>query len=88
MNYKVSVVTPFHNVDMGMFEKCAESMRQQTIGFENVEWIIVVHNSGGHTFMHSPQSTHLLSATIAFPFRMRMAPVGQDRMQVVHPWHR
>lgn len=45
MNYKVSVVTPFHNVDMGMFEKCAESMRQQTIGFENVEWIIVVHNS-------------------------------------------
>ncbi|MBQ8705884.1 MAG: GH3 auxin-responsive promoter family protein [Paludibacteraceae bacterium] len=42
--YKVSVVTPFHNVDMGMFEKCAESMRCQTIGFENVEWIIVVHN--------------------------------------------
>ena len=43
--YKVSVVTPFHNVDMGMFEKCAESMRAQTIGFENIEWIIVVHNS-------------------------------------------
>ena len=42
--YKVSVVTPFHNVDMGMFEKCAESMRCQTIGFENIEWIIVVHN--------------------------------------------
>ena len=29
---------------MGMFEKCAESMRAQTIGFENIEWIIVVHN--------------------------------------------
>ena len=42
--YKVSVVTPFHNVDMGMFEKCAESMRAQPIGFENIEWIIVVHN--------------------------------------------
>ncbi len=42
--YKVSVVTPFHNVDMGMFRKCAESMRCQTIGFENIEWIIVVHN--------------------------------------------
>ena len=42
--YKVSVVTPFHNVDMGMFEKCAESMRAQTIGFENIESIIVVHN--------------------------------------------
>lgn len=43
--YKVSVVTPFHNVDMGMFEKCAESMRCQSIGFNNIEWIIVVHNS-------------------------------------------
>lgn len=42
--YKVSVVTPFHNVDMAMFEKCATSMRAQTIGFENVQWIIVIHN--------------------------------------------
>ena len=44
MPYQVSVVTPFHNIDMPMFEKCAESMRAQTIGFENVQWIIVVHN--------------------------------------------
>ena len=42
--YKVSVVTPFHNVDMAMFNKCIESMRCQTIGFENIEWVIVVHN--------------------------------------------
>lgn len=42
--YKVSIVTPFHNVDMSMFEKAADSMRQQTIGFENTEWIIVAHN--------------------------------------------
>ena len=48
--YKVSVVTPFHNVDMGMFEKCAESMRSQTIGFENIEWIIVAHNCKPHYF--------------------------------------
>ena len=46
--YKVSVVTPFHNVDMDMFRKCAESMRCQTIGFENIEWIIVVHNCKPH----------------------------------------
>lgn len=44
MNYKVSVVTPFHNVDMDMFANCAKSMKNQTIGFSNVEWIIVVHN--------------------------------------------
>ena len=42
--YKVSVVTPFHNVDMDMFSKCVASVRAQTIGFENIEWIIVVHN--------------------------------------------
>lgn len=46
--YKVSVVTPFHNVDMGMFRNCADSMRRQTIGFENVEWIIVLHNCEPH----------------------------------------
>lgn len=46
--YKVSVVTPFHNVDMDIFQKCADSMRGQTIGFENIEWIIVVHNCKPH----------------------------------------
>ena len=54
--YKVSVVTPFHNVDMGMFQKCADSMRCQTIGFENVEWIIVVHNCKPH---YLPQLTEM-----------------------------
>ena len=42
--YKVSVITPFHNVDMAMFQKCVDGMRCQTIGFDNIEWIIVVHN--------------------------------------------
>ena len=50
MKYQVSVVTPFHNVDMGMFQKCADSMRSQTIGFGNVEWIIVAHNCEPHYF--------------------------------------
>ena len=29
-SYKVSVVTPFHDIDMLMFAKCADSMRAQT----------------------------------------------------------
>ena len=33
---------------MDMFEKCADSMRSQTIGFENIEWIIVMHNCKPH----------------------------------------
>lgn len=42
--YKISVITPFHNTDIEMFRACADSMVKQTIGFENVEWIIVLHN--------------------------------------------
>ncbi|MDR1184752.1 MAG: glycosyltransferase [Coriobacteriales bacterium] len=45
--YLLSVVTPFHNVDMKLFEKCCQSLRDQTFGFENIEWVIVVHNSEG-----------------------------------------
>ncbi len=42
--YLFSVVTPVHNVDMNMFENCARHMEQQTLGFENIEWVIVLHN--------------------------------------------
>ncbi len=44
--YLLSIVTPFHNVDMGLFKTCYESLKNQTFGFENMEWVIVVHNSG------------------------------------------
>ena len=46
--YKVSVITPFHNVDMSMFQMCVKGMRCQTIGYENIEWIIVLHNCKPH----------------------------------------
>ncbi|GEM_PF-4992437 len=39
--YKVSVVTPFHNVELGVFEKAYQSMKSQTIGFENIQWIVI-----------------------------------------------
>lgn len=45
MNYKISVVTPFCNVDMKMFRKCFESVKNQTLGFENIQWIVVLHNT-------------------------------------------
>lgn len=46
MAYEVSVITPFHNVDIDVFKRGINSMLSQTIGFSNVEWIIVIHNSG------------------------------------------
>ena len=42
--YKVSVITPFHNVAIEYFRKTVKSMQEQTLGFENIEWIIVFHN--------------------------------------------
>ena len=44
-NYQVSVVTPFHNVDLGMFRYAYESLQKQTLGFENIQWIVVLHNT-------------------------------------------
>ena len=46
--YKVSVVTPFHNVELGVFEKAYQSMKAQTIGFENIQWIVIAHNCEPH----------------------------------------
>lgn len=42
--YKVSIITPFHNVVLHMFKAACASMKAQTIGFENIQWIIVAHN--------------------------------------------
>lgn len=44
-SYLLSVVTPFHNVSMTLFRKCFHSLKEQTLGFENIEWVVVVHNS-------------------------------------------
>jgi len=43
--YQVSIITPFHNVDMDMFRNGYKSLQCQTIGFENIEWIVVLHNT-------------------------------------------
>lgn len=45
MDYKISIVTPFHNVDLKMFSNAFKSMINQTYGIENIQWIIVIHNS-------------------------------------------
>ena len=44
-NYRISVVTPFHNVDIDMFRYAYESLQKQTLGFQNIQWIVVVHNT-------------------------------------------
>ena len=44
-SYIVSVATPFHNTNLQFFAKCMDSLKRQTIGFENIQWVITVHNS-------------------------------------------
>lgn len=43
-DYKATIITPFHNTDMSMFTETFKSVKKQTIGFSNIEWIIVLHN--------------------------------------------
>ena len=43
-DYAISVVTPFHNVDLRFFRAAIRSMREQTIGFDRIQWVVVVHN--------------------------------------------
>ena len=45
MDYPVAVATPFHNTNLEYFAKCMESLKCQSIGFENIQWVITVHNS-------------------------------------------
>ena len=42
--YEISVITPVHKVRMDMFVRSFESMKDQTFGFENIEWVVVLHN--------------------------------------------
>ncbi|MCR5108996.1 MAG: glycosyltransferase family 2 protein [Lachnospiraceae bacterium] len=48
--YKVSVVTPCYKIDMDLFVKCFESLKDQTIGFDEIEWVIVSHNSSDEQY--------------------------------------
>ena len=45
--YELSIITPLHKTALHMFKRTVQSMRDQTLGFENIEWIVVVHNSPG-----------------------------------------
>lgn len=44
MKYKISIITPFHNTDLDLFKASFKSVLNQTIGFNLVEYIIVLHN--------------------------------------------
>ncbi len=43
--YLVSIITPFHNTKIDFFRRGYESLKNQTLGFENIEWVVVIHNS-------------------------------------------
>lgn len=42
--YAVSVITPCHNVNIALLERAFASLRDQTCGFDRLEWIVVIHN--------------------------------------------
>lgn len=49
-NITVSVIIPTHKPNMKYFLRCFNSIKNQTFGFNNIEVIIVVHNTNEHFF--------------------------------------
>ena len=49
-NITVSVIIPTHKPNMKYFLRCFNSIKNQTIGFNNIEVIIVVHNTNEQFF--------------------------------------
>lgn len=43
--YNFSVITPYHNTDLKAFKKSCDSILKQTIKFNNIQYIIVFHNT-------------------------------------------
>lgn len=42
---KVSIITPCHNMESELMKKAYMSLKNQTMGFDNIEWLVVFHNS-------------------------------------------
>lgn len=55
--YKISVITPLHNEAADIFAPAYNSMLKQTIGFKNIQWIIVLHNCDAKTTNYVTRKT-------------------------------
>lgn len=42
--YCASVLTPIRNTPIALFERALDSLLKQSIGFSEIEWVIVLHN--------------------------------------------
>ncbi|MBO6108003.1 MAG: GH3 auxin-responsive promoter family protein [Eubacterium sp.] len=42
----VSVVTPVYKTELRLLKRATDCLKNQTIGFINIEWNLVIHNSG------------------------------------------
>ena len=80
-DYQISVITPFHNCDMDLFEGAARSMEGQTLGFANIEWIIVVHNC-------EPEYLPMLQARVGHYPNVVLHVLNNDRRTASSPRNR
>lgn len=42
--WKASVLTPVHNTPVDLLERAYRSLLSQTVGFSNIQWVVVLHN--------------------------------------------
>ena len=42
--WMVSVLTPVHHTPISLLERAFSSLRDQSFGFENIQWVVLLHN--------------------------------------------
>ena len=42
----ISVVTPVYKTELSMLKRAYKSLTEQTLGYDKIHWIVVIHNSG------------------------------------------
>ena len=42
--WMVSVLTPVHHTPISLLERAFSSLRDQSVGFENIQWVVLLHN--------------------------------------------
>lgn len=76
--YKISVILPIHNVEKYL-EKCIESIVMQTIGFENIQLILVDDGSTDNSFKIMQHYAEKYDNVDVFHFEEKSGAAGRPR---------
>ena len=76
--YKISVILPIHNVDKYL-EKCIETIINQTIGFDNIQLIMVDDGSTDNSYKIMKKYNKLYKNVNIYHFEEKSGSAGKPR---------